>query len=154
MIYFASCILFSTDCISFPSAMDKLLEMARTFAFDIFSEAKMPCFITFFDYYKRILIVIFAPIAFAVLVVLGSVLWSCRRFYLRRRNKIVLRRSALRREKLRGGDSLVKSALWTAAPIVLFALDLFFPTITRTLCQFFSCHDLGPAGHWLESDCT
>ena len=48
--------------------------------------------------------------------------------------------------------SVVKDGLWIAAPYVLGFIDLFHPTITRTLCSFFSCRDLGAAGSWLELD--
>ena len=44
--------------------------------------------------------------------------------------------------------------LWKVAPIILFLIDLLYPSITRTLLQFATCRDLGSAGFFLEADCT
>ncbi len=44
--------------------------------------------------------------------------------------------------------------LWAAAPYALLLLDILYPQITKTLCSFFSCRNLGSAGWYLEVDCT
>jgi len=46
----------------------------------------------------------------------------------------------------------LKDGAWAAAPSFLFAIDLFYPVITKTLCSFFTCRNLGAAGWWLEQD--
>ena len=47
---------------------------------------------------------------------------------------------------------MLKTALWKASFSILYAVDLLFPLITRTLFQYFTCRDLKGAGRWLEAD--
>ena len=133
--------------------MQPLLEMARFLALDFFTQFKLQCVIKSFNFYTRVEIAVVAPVAFAALVVLVCVLLAMRRQGQRRRQAIMPSHSTVEREKRRGSHgSAVKSGLWTAAPIVLMTIDLVFPTITRTLCQYFTCRSLGGAGRWLEAD--
>ena len=77
-----------TYCLSFPAAMQPLLEMARFLALDIFTQFKLQCVIKSFDYYTRVEIAVVAPIAFASVVVLVCVLLACRHQGQRRRQAI------------------------------------------------------------------
>ena len=103
-----------------------------------------------FDFYTRCQIAIFAPVATTAAITLGCVVWAtCRPKQERTRKRFV----DIHHAKHRGSHgSHVKEGLWAAAPVVLFFLDLVYPLVTRTLCAFFSCRDLGVAGFWLEED--
>ena len=71
----------------------------------------------------------------------------------RSRHTIMVSPSDLERERKRGSsDSTLKMGLWKAAAPALFILDLIHPTITRTLCAYFVCRNLGSAGWFLEAD--
>ena len=56
-------------CITWPSSMNKLRDIVSIFAVDVFSETRMPCMVTGFSYYSRILGVIFAPVVLVAVVV-------------------------------------------------------------------------------------
>ena len=80
-------------------------------------------------------------------------MWASRRKKKRRASNVALPRAVYLRERKRGTyNSVVKAGLWKVAAPLLFCLDLLYPTITRTLLQLFTCHDLGSAGRWLEAD--
>ena len=131
--------------------MDSLLALAATFSMDIFAEAKMPCLVTSFTYFTRVKIAIVAPLIMAALFVLAGIIYANYKVIKRYRKKVAVTGSMLRRERARGShDSIVKDGCWIAAPYVLFTLDLFHPVITKTLCSYFTCRNLGAAGWWLE----
>ena len=138
--------------------MENFIAAASLFALDIFSESKMPCWLNNFTYFDRVLVACFAPLGLMMLIVLGGIWWARRHHVQRKRGRITTTRSTLMRERLRGVEhgkaikSVLVMGLWKAAPIALFLLDLLYPTITRTLCSFFVCRDLGAAGKYLEVD--
>ena len=134
-------------CLWLPEAMDGLLAVASLLIFDVFEEAKLPCFIAGYTYFDKIKIAVFAPLAFVGVIGLACILWAARP---KKRQRMKL--GALKRKTKRGSDHYVKDGLWAAAPICLFLLDLLWPSITRTLFQFFSCRPLGASGRWLEVD--
>ena len=142
-----------TYCLTWPTSMKTLFAIASTFALDIFSETKMPCAMTGFTYFTRILVAVFMPFAVAGVLVLGALLWSVRHHRQRRTSKISMRRSTLRRERQRGShNSVVKTALWKISAAMLVFVDFIYPTVCRTLLQTFTCQDLGSAGWWLEAE--
>ena len=95
--------------------MQQLMDIAAVFALDLFSESKLPCFLTKWDYFDRIWAAILAPIIFAVFTTL------CCAFQVTRKHR--------QRDHRR---SIWSKAVWQAAPIVLFVMDIFFPALTRT----------------------
>ena len=100
-----------------------------------------------FSYFDKVKAVIVVPIILSLIIVVGCLIHSFRHHTERRRGVHALK---MKREEKRG-NSKMKKGLWMAAPAVLFLLDLLFPTISRTLLQFFSCRKLGSAGRWLEA---
>ena len=144
--------LYSTlsYCIKWPRAMENLLTLAATFSLDIFSEAKLPCLITEFSYFTRVKIAVVAPIVMAALFGCAGCTYAYHKARRRKREKSKLRKSMVKRERARGSHNVVKDGCWVAAPYLLFTLDVFHPVITKTLCSFFTCRNLGVAGWWLE----
>ena len=138
--------------------MENFIAAASLFALDIFTESKMPCWLNNFTYFDRVLVACFAPLGLMMLIVLGGIWWARRHHEQRKRGRITATRSTLMRERLRGIEhgkaikSVLVTGLWKAAAPALFLLDLLYPTITRTLCSFFVCRDLGAAGKYLEVD--
>ena len=132
--------------------MEALLGMFATFSMDMFAEAKMPCMMTGFTYFTRIMMVAIAPIVMTVVYIGLGVAWASRKRERRRKHTVMVRRSVIVRERARGSHNLLMDGLWIAAPYILFTIDLFHPTITKTLCSFFTCRNLGAAGWWLEQE--
>jgi len=116
---------------------------------DVFEESQLPCVVTGFSYFHKLQIVIVAPIAVVVALVLGCIVMSACTTTKRRRRNI----GDMVRERRRGVTEthVIKRGLWMAATPALFLLDLLYPSITRTLFQFFTCRTLGPDA-WLEAD--
>ena len=89
--------------------MNRLLDMAAVFAFDVFAEARLPCIMTGFDYYTRVIIAIVGPVAMTVLIVLGALV--SHPFLVRREKRRmalvggVPRVSAIRRALRRGAHN-------------------------------------------------
>ena len=136
-------------CVVFPSSMKFLITMFSTFALDVFSDTKLPCVLTRFTFYDRLMVAMLTPVCIVVVVVSGGIAWAYCHRKRRKRMKIVDFSFA----KRRGSEkSVVVRGLWSAAPIALFLIDLTYPSVTKTLCSFFVCRDLGPAGWWLEED--
>ncbi len=112
--------------------------IAGVFALDVqTAAAKLPCEVTGFNFWSRVQAVIYVPPIVALFLALCGVLWAA---WARRRGA--------------GGDGqgIGSAGLWKAAPVILFIIDLIYPTLTRTLCQFFTCRDLASAGLFLEAD--
>ena len=157
-------------CIQWPAVMQTLISSMAWFALDIFTDARMPCLFTKFTYYDKINIVIIAPFAIVICGGIGGCVWSYRELRQLKQAKartrgrrestadratIVKMKNQQRwaRERKDGSDkSIVKMGMWKAAPVILFIIDLIYPTLTRTLCQFFTCRDLASAGLFLEAD--
>ena len=137
-----------TDCITFPSAMDTLLEMASVFSMDLFSETKMPCAFDI-DYFRKIQIAIAAPLVVSGALAFGGIARAATRRKRKRRKTL----AQMRMEQRRGShNSAVRTGLWESAAAILLVVDLIWPSVTRILFQFFSCRDLGDAGKYLEVD--
>ena len=134
--------------------MDAILLLVASLALDLFSEAKMPCWTVGFDYFTRITIAIVAPAAFALVCYIGGVIYQVCRPHSVRKSRAQLRASVKRRAEKHHiySNNPLKAGLWTALPYVLFTVDIFHPTITKTLCSYFTCRDLGAAGSWLEQE--
>jgi len=130
--------LYSTlvYCLQWPQSMKMFLGCVSLFAFDLFGETRMPCVVSGFDYYSRVLVAIFAPLTIGVLLVAGGIV---RAYFTPPRDR-------------KSEDSVIMRGLWNTAAANLFIIDLIYPVITRTLLQFFTCRDLGEAGKWLEVD--
>ena len=140
-------------CVAWPAAMDFFLKMASVFALDLFEPARLPCIVTGYSYSFRVWVAILAPPAFSAAAGLAGVAYAaCSRK--QRRARATVAGTALR--PARGADgSVVRDGLWRAAPVAFFVLDLMYPTVTRVLCQYFTCRNLGAgdqAEHWLEAD--
>ena len=126
-------------CLTWPKAMDKVTNFASFFALDVLKSARIPCVFTSFDYFDRVRLVIAAPFAVAFVVTVSSV--------------ILQSVSALYHDAdLEGLAKAIKKGYWAAVPVVLFLMDLLHPAVTRVLCQYFSCRNMGVAGFWLSSD--
>ena len=136
--------------------MVHLMSIANLVAIDFAAEAKVPCWVTEFDYFARVKVAMAAPV-----VVVGLIVAIC---ILTLSYSIV---STPHSHTRRLGANqphhgYCERGLWMAAPIALLALDLIYPAVSRTLLQFFTCRDLGQssaidatgedAGRWLEAD--
>ena len=136
--------------------MNSLRAMASVFAVDVFSETKLPCMVANWDYFSRLQVTMLAPVGIILVMFLVGIPWAAsnRR---QRRSAIVnhATKSKLRRQRMerkRGTDrSIFVAAWWQMAAAILFLVDLIYPTVTRTLLQYFTCRDVGSAGFWLEA---
>ena len=137
-------------CLILPKAMNQLLAIASLLVLDVFEESRLPCLVTEFDYFSKIKVAIFAPLAIVLAIVLGCVAWSAACTTKKRRRRGV---AAAAMERRRGVEDthVVKRGLWWAATPALFVIDLLWPSITRILFQFFTCDPRLPK-RWLEAD--
>ena len=137
-------------CLEYPASMELLITIASTFALDVFSETKIPCLVTAFSFYDKLHAAMLAPVLIIVVSLLGGVLWvSCKPKKRKRKGFAAHHRD--RRLHGQGEKGVFLKGVWTAAPVALFIIDLLFPTITKTLCSFLTCRNLGRAGWYLES---
>ena len=121
-------------CLAFPEAMNGLLSVYSLLAADVVTESRVPCAIPQFDYYTKVWIMIVAPFAVTLILVVGGILSAAWHRDRRKRKRITVTSSTLRKEKRRGAHkSTLKMGLWKASTYVLFMLDLLYPAITRTL---------------------
>ena len=149
--------------------MSELLAMFSLLALDIFSETKAPCAFVGFDYFTKVIVAIAVPAGIVVVLLVICILHahtSSGKGHRQRGNLAQLARARARgtvaNKSVKGTSgffqahkrSAIKHGSWLAAPIALMAIDLLYPAVTRTLLQYFSCRDLGPAGFYLEADCT
>ena len=142
-------------CLIYPRAMDDLRAIASVFAVDLFAETRAPCLVANWDYYWKLKTAMLAPVViFFVLFLVGIFLATSDKNKRENASEVKATRSMLRRqhmEQKRGTDrSILIAAWWRTAAWILFSIDLIYPLVTRTLLQFFTCHDLGSAGRWLE----
>ena len=132
--------------------MDGLRSLAALVAVDVFTAAKVPCWVVGFNYFNKLVLVAIVPCAVTLLLVVAfvsrAVLCHGGKKAGRSRHDV----ASLAFARRRGSDrSLVKAGLWAAAPFALQFVDLVWPTVCRTLLQLYTCRDLKSAGHWLEA---
>ena len=148
-----------TYCVRMPQSMNKILELASVFALDIISDGKPKCAFPDFTYITRVKIAAFAPLAIAALLVIYGVLRAAWDHGTRKSKSRVtaMQSKETRMARQRGSqDSVLKSGFWRVASAMLMITDFIFPTITRTLLQYFTCHELktpidSDDGRWLEA---
>ena len=112
-------------CIAWPSSLYALLEVFNLLGLDIMAQARVPCIIKSFNYYKLIVGVCVTPVAISAAITVVCMLWVL----WRSQSSKAKRRVSLAQDRRQ--KSAIADGLWTAAAPVLFFLDLVYPLVTR-----------------------
>ena len=111
-------------CASFPKAMNNLLAMTAVFALDFGSASKLPCWLTGFTYFSKVKFVMIAPLTIVVVIGIGGLIWAtqCQR------------------------GTQAERTLWKVATVVLFIVDLIYPTASHNFPPLKAIVSLAMAG--------